>query len=30
VLVNLPDNPWPELADWHARDCGELRRMLLA
>jgi HAD superfamily hydrolase (TIGR01549 family) len=30
VLVNLPDNPWPELADWHARDCGELRRMLSA
>ncbi|WP_375740221.1 HAD family hydrolase [Pseudomonas boanensis] len=24
VLVNLPENPWPELADWHARDCGEL------
>ncbi|MFK3908643.1 hypothetical protein ACI2KD_11345, partial [Pseudomonas monteilii] len=18
VLVNVPDNPWPELADWHA------------
>ncbi|MDT4874585.1 hypothetical protein FQZ97_1098940 [compost metagenome] len=24
VLVNLPENPWPELVDWHARDCGEL------
>jgi hypothetical protein len=21
VLVNLPDNPWPELTDWHAADC---------
>ncbi|HBO6757454.1 TPA: HAD family hydrolase, partial [Pseudomonas aeruginosa] len=21
VLVNLPENPWPELADWHAADC---------
>jgi phosphoglycolate phosphatase-like HAD superfamily hydrolase len=21
VLVNLPDNPWPELTDWHAEDC---------
>jgi HAD superfamily hydrolase (TIGR01549 family) len=30
VLVNLPENPWPELADWHAKDCVELRRMLLA
>lgn len=30
VLVNLPDNPWPELADWHARDCEALRRMVLA
>ena len=30
VLVNLPDNPWPELTDWHAKDCVELRRMLLA
>ncbi len=30
VLVNLPDNPWPELTDWHARDCGELRRMLFS
>ena len=28
VLVNLPDNPWPQLADWHAADCGVLRGML--
>lgn len=28
VLVNLPDNPWPELADWHASDCRALRAML--
>ncbi len=28
VLVNLPENPWPELADWHAEDCAALRRML--
>ncbi|SDO91713.1 HAD family hydrolase [Pseudomonas jinjuensis] len=31
ALVNLPDhlpeNPWPELTDWHARDCAELGRM---
>ncbi|OLF52129.1 HAD family hydrolase [Pseudomonas chlororaphis] len=30
VLVNLPDNPWPELTDWHAEDCGALQRMLAA
>lgn len=24
VLVNLPTNPWPELVDWHAVDCGAL------
>lgn len=24
VLVNLPDNPWPELADWHAPTCTDL------
>ncbi|PMY39447.1 HAD family hydrolase [Pseudomonas sp. GW456-L14] len=30
VLVNLPDNPWPELADWHAEDCVILKQMLLA
>jgi HAD superfamily hydrolase (TIGR01509 family) len=28
VLVNLPENPWPELTDWHANDCGVLREML--
>lgn len=28
VLVNLPDNPWPELADWHAADCRALKVML--
>ncbi|WP_095109403.1 HAD family hydrolase [Pseudomonas sp. Irchel 3E20] len=28
VLVNLPDNPWPEQTDWHARDCAALQRML--
>jgi HAD superfamily hydrolase (TIGR01549 family) len=28
VLVNVPENLWPELADLHARDCAELRRML--
>jgi len=28
VLVNVPDNPWPELTDLHARDCRELSRML--
>lgn len=27
ALVNLPENPWPELTDWHARDCAELGRM---
>jgi phosphoglycolate phosphatase-like HAD superfamily hydrolase len=30
VLVNLPDNPWPELTDWHAADCVALRQMLFA
>ena len=30
VLVNLPDNPWPELTDWHAADCVALRQMLCA
>ncbi|MEO4045619.1 HAD family hydrolase [Pseudomonas sp. CAU 1711] len=24
VLVNLADNPWPELTDWHAVDCAAL------
>lgn len=28
VLVNLPENPWPELTDWHARDCAELHGWL--
>lgn len=28
VLVNLPENPWPELTDWYALDCVALRRML--
>ena len=29
VLVNLPENPWPALADWHARDCAELHGWLV-
>jgi hypothetical protein len=28
VLVNAPDNLWPELTDVYARDCSELSRML--
>jgi len=28
VLVNLLENPWPALADWHAQDCAALRRMI--
>jgi HAD superfamily hydrolase (TIGR01509 family) len=28
VLVNLPENPWPELTDWHADDCAALRAMI--
>ena len=28
VLVNVPENPWPELTDWHAKDCFELRLLL--
>lgn len=28
VLVNVPQNPWPELTDWHAQDCFELRQLL--
>lgn len=28
VLVNLPENPWPELTDWHVQDCVELRGLL--
>lgn len=27
ALVNLPDNPWPELTDWHAADCTALGRL---
>ncbi|KTC24484.1 MULTISPECIES: HAD family hydrolase [Pseudomonas] len=28
VLVNVPQNPWPQLVDWHAADCGVLHGML--
>jgi HAD superfamily hydrolase (TIGR01509 family) len=28
VLVNLPENPWPELTDWHAADCVALRSLI--
>ncbi len=28
VLVNLPENPWPELADLYARDCRALHALL--
>lgn len=28
VLVNLTENPWPELSDAFARDCAELLAML--
>lgn len=28
VLVNRPDNPWPELADYHAQSCQELLELL--
>jgi len=28
ILVNLPENPWPELTDWHAADCVELRGLI--
>ena len=28
VLVNLPENPWPDLTDWHANDCVALRGMV--
>jgi phosphoglycolate phosphatase-like HAD superfamily hydrolase len=24
LLVNLPENPWPELSDGYARDCHGL------
>lgn len=28
VLVNQPDNPWPQLTDLHARTCHELLALL--
>jgi HAD superfamily hydrolase (TIGR01549 family) len=28
VLVNQPENLWPELADWHALDCAHLRELI--
>jgi HAD superfamily hydrolase (TIGR01549 family) len=28
LLVNLPDNPWPEWADWHMADCGAVLAQL--
>jgi HAD superfamily hydrolase (TIGR01509 family) len=28
VLVNLPDNPWPQVSVGYARDCAELLRQL--
>ncbi|WP_268797979.1 HAD family hydrolase [Pseudomonas huanghezhanensis] len=28
VLVNLPENPWPELTDWHVEDCAALLALL--
>ncbi|WNW11998.1 HAD family hydrolase [Pseudomonas sp. DTU_2021_1001937_2_SI_NGA_ILE_001] len=28
VLVNLPDNPWPDYSDWHLPDCFALRALL--
>jgi HAD superfamily hydrolase (TIGR01549 family) len=28
LLVNLPDNPWPQLCDGYARDCSELLHQL--
>jgi len=28
ILVNVPDNPWPQLVDWHAVDCRALKVML--
>ncbi|WP_324711290.1 HAD family hydrolase [Pseudomonas citronellolis] len=27
ALVNLAENPWPELSDWHAADCAALGRL---
>lgn len=28
VLVNVVENPWPELTDWHAADCHALGRLI--
>lgn len=28
VLVNVPQNPWPELTDWHSEDCHALARLI--
>jgi HAD superfamily hydrolase (TIGR01549 family) len=28
LLVNLPHNPWPQLCDGYAADCGQLAQML--
>jgi HAD superfamily hydrolase (TIGR01509 family) len=28
VLVNLADNPWPALTDWHVADCVALKAMI--
>lgn len=28
VLVNLPDNPWPELTELHSVDCASLLRQI--
>jgi HAD superfamily hydrolase (TIGR01549 family) len=28
LLVNLPENPWPQLCDGYAQDCTELLRQL--
>lgn len=28
ILVNLPDNLWPALTDWHAADCRALHALL--
>lgn len=30
VLVNLPDNPWPELTHYHAQSCADLLQLLSA
>ncbi|MBB3102767.1 HAD family hydrolase [Azomonas macrocytogenes] len=28
ILVNTPENLWPELADLYVRDCAELKRLI--